>query len=150
MDRYLGQHSQPVRTAVDDETAAYILETRLHFEDLRQVAAQIAGLLVLAAAGSSSAGPYHPMLTAAVRLHEEASDALRSVRVPEPACDHHAHLRAAATALANALAAAQHSIAIDPVLAPLRAAYDQLQQASNELPGFPMVTFEQACCAIQL
>ena len=39
---------------VDDETVTYILATRKHFEDLRQVAAQLAGLLVLAAVGALS------------------------------------------------------------------------------------------------
>ena len=45
---------------IDNETVAYILVARKHFEDLRQVAAQLAGLLVLAAAGGKSATPDHP------------------------------------------------------------------------------------------
>ena len=42
---------------VDDATAAYIVENQKCFEDLKQVAAQLAGLLVLAAAGSKEARP---------------------------------------------------------------------------------------------
>ena len=40
---------------VDDATAEYIVENQKCFEDLKQVAAQLAGLLVLAAAGSKEA-----------------------------------------------------------------------------------------------
>jgi hypothetical protein len=126
-----------------------VLATRRPFEDLRQVAAQLAGLLVLAAAGSQSAGPHHPMLTSAAQLHSEAVDALHHASVPPQARKHHGHLIDAAAALHTALVAAQTGIAIDPVLVPLRAAYDDLQLASTSLPGFPMVTFDLACCAMK-
>jgi hypothetical protein len=150
MDRYFGKHSEPVRAPVDDETAAYIVEARRQFEDLRQVSAQLAGLMVLAAAGSECAGPHHPMLTSARRLHEEASEAVERAHVPERARRHYRYLLAAAKSLGSALAAAQSGLAIDPVLIPLRAAYGQLQHASNELPGFPMIAFEQGCCGSKL
>ncbi|HEY7388450.1 MAG TPA: hypothetical protein VH640_08070 [Bryobacteraceae bacterium] len=150
MDRYFGKHSEPLRAPVDDETAAYIVEARRQFEDLRQVSAQLAGLMVLAAAGSGCAGPHHPMLTSARRLHGEASDGVERARVPERARRHHWYLLAAAKALEDALEAAQSGLAIDPVLIPLRAAYGELQRASNELPGFPMIAFEQGCCGNKL
>jgi hypothetical protein len=148
MDRYLGQHVQPVRNPVDEETAAYILETRRSFEDLRQVAAQLAGMLVLAAAGSPSAGPHHPILTSAAQLYAEAVERVERARVPAPARRHHRYLAASAKALEGAIAAANQGMAIDPVLVPLRAAYEQLANASRALPGFPMVAFEQGCCGI--
>src|SRR5690348_5584641 len=81
VDRYFRKHTEPVRnaigpmTAVDDATAAYILETRKAFEDLRQVAAQLSGLLVLEAAGARSELPHHPMLAAAEELWRGASEA---------------------------------------------------------------------------
>ena len=65
---------------VDDATAAYIVENQKCFEDLKQVASQLAGLLVLAAAGSKEAMPDHPMLDAARELFREADDAVRSAR----------------------------------------------------------------------
>ena len=142
----------------DLPTTAYVLEMRRPFEDLRQVASQLAGLLVLAASGSPSAGPHHPMLSSAAQLYEEAVDALHHTSVPPEAREHHHHLRNAAAELrislsaaqsGMALSAAQTGMAIDPVLVPLRAAYDQLQLASTTLPGFPMVTFDLACCAIK-
>ena len=134
---------------VDDVTAAYILETRKCFEDLRQVAAQIAGVLVLAAAGGRSATPDHPMLAAAAELHETAFDELRSIRPTERARAHHHCLIHAADALAIAISACQH-MEIDPVLFPVRAAYKHLQHAADTLPGFEMVAFEKGCCAVQL
>jgi hypothetical protein len=132
--------------ALDDQTAAYILESRKYFEDLRQVSAQLAGLLVLAAAGSKSAGPHHPMLDAAEELYREAVEGIQYARVTARAERHHHCLLLAAAALRGALSAAHRRLEIDPVLIPLRAAYDHLQRASNELPGFEMVAFDQACC----
>ncbi len=52
---------------VDDATATYIVENQKCFEDLKQVASQLAGLLVLAAAGSKEALPDHPMLAGRAR-----------------------------------------------------------------------------------
>jgi len=130
----------------DDATTAYILESRKDFEDLRQVASQLAGLLVLNAAGSKSAGPHHPMLEAADRLYHAALENLHRTRVPLRAEQHHDYLLQAAASLRASLAAARRGLKIDPVLIPLRAAYDSLQCASHELPGFEMVAFAQGCC----
>jgi len=110
------------------------------------VAAQLAGLLVLNAAGSKSAGPYHPMLEAAEQLYRETVENIQHARATDRARQHHQHLLQAAALLEAALAAAHRCLEIDPVLIPLRAAYAQLQSASNELPGFEMVAFEQGCC----
>ncbi|HLH45129.1 MAG TPA: hypothetical protein VKV74_19220, partial [Bryobacteraceae bacterium] len=74
---------------IDDETAAYILETRPRFEDLRQVAAQLAGFLVLNASGANTASPDHPMLAAASELYESAADAVRNARPTSAARPHH-------------------------------------------------------------
>ncbi|MBV9507725.1 MAG: hypothetical protein JO323_22240 [Acidobacteriia bacterium] len=151
MDRYLGQQSESVCHAVDqrlvdDATARYMAESRRHFDDLRQVSAQLAGLLVLAAAGSRSAGPHHPIVESAAQLYGEALDGIRQMRLTRRSRKHHQHLIEAAEALGQALAAARSGLAIDPVLVPLRAAYAQLELASRELPGFQMVAFDQACC----
>jgi hypothetical protein len=160
MDRHLGEQPQSFRVAVgakkpdtgrrpeplDDGTTAYILENQKYFEDLRQVAAQLAGLLVLNAAGSKSAGPHHPMLDAADQLYRETVESMRHARVTSRARQHHHYLLQASAALRTALSAAHVGLAVDPVLTPLRAAYAHLQRASNELPGFEMVAFDQGCC----
>lgn len=132
--------------AVDDNTARYILATRRHFEDLRQVSAQLAGMLVLSASGAGSASPDHPMLCSAGELYRAAVDGLRSARPTERARAHHRCLLQSADALEQALIAARQG-EVDPVLTPLRAAYAHLQRATHELPGFEMVAFEQGCCA---
>lgn len=134
---------------IDDGTARYILETRRPFEDLRQVSAQLAGFLVLAASGAEGAAPDHPMLAQARDLHRAAIDSLGASRPTERARTHHRCLLESAEALAQALAAARRR-EIDPVLDPLRLAYAHLQRASDELPGFEMVAFEQGCCAKRL
>jgi hypothetical protein len=137
----------PESADVDEQTVAYILATRKHFEDLRQVAAQLAGLLVLAAAGGKSATPDHPMLEAAGQLYRSAADGVRSAQATERARPHHLHLLQAAKMLGTALSRARIGIQVDPILKPLQAAYAQLQLASRELPGFEMISFEHGCCA---
>ena len=133
---------------LDDATLAYMLQTRKAFEDLRQVAAQLAGLLVLEASGAPSELPYHPMLAAAEELYNAAVECAHGARVTERAGPHHRHLLAASAAIRAALSAARQGLAIDPILAPLRVAYSHLQGAASELPGFDMVAFSQGCCAL--
>jgi hypothetical protein len=56
----------------------------------------------------------------------------------------------AAASLRHALARAEAwPLDVDAVLVPLRDAYSHLQQASSALPGFPVVSFEQACCSLR-
>jgi hypothetical protein len=142
-----------VSDALDDPTAAYIVATRPHFESLRDVAAQLAGLLVLAASGAQSAAPDHPMLRSAEALFRESREGILRTRSTERARSYHGHLTQAADALAAALLAARtrlgRSVApgdLDPILTPLRTGYAHLRRASNELPGFELVGFEHACC----
>jgi hypothetical protein len=137
----------------DDLTVAYIVESQPLFEDLRQVAAQVAGLLVLAATGSREAAPDHPMLGAAEVLFKETLERVERTRATEHARPHRDSLRQAAQALGEALPAVRTLLAapnganFDPVLIPLRDGYSHLQRASRVLPGFRMVAFEQGCCA---
>ncbi len=145
-----------LRENIDDRTVAYVVASQPVFEDLRQVAAQLAGLLVLSATGAKTAAPDHPMLTSAGRLFESAADSVERVRssVTERARPHHDGLRGAVAALRDALAATRRELGkpaaaadLDAALVPLRHGYACLQQAAGALPGFPMVAFEQACCA---
>jgi hypothetical protein len=145
------------RENIDDETVAYILPAQKYFEDLRQVAAQLAGLLVLAAAGSKSAPPDHPMLEVAKQLHKSATAGIRGLRATERASAHRDYLSRAAAALECALSSAQthlssagRSAEIEPILHPLQAAYAQLQLAEAALPGFEIISFDQACCRPQI
>jgi hypothetical protein len=125
---------------IDDQTTAYIVNVQVYFEDLKQVAAQLAGLLVLGAAG---AAPDHPMLASAGQAYENAADGLKSLRVPPQARTHHNHLVAAAAKLDEALRANGDTLRL------LEGAYAELRWASRTLPGFQMISFEQGCCAVE-
>jgi|SRR5919204_3908717 hypothetical protein len=143
-----------MRRPIDDKTAAYILEMQPHFADLRQVAAQLAGVLLLAAVRSKSAASDRPTLEAAARLFAATAAGVRSAAVTARARAHHRHLTQAAEAIGAAIESARHHLRrpradIDPVLVALRAGHAHLQRASNQLPGFEMVAFEHACCAVQ-
>ena len=139
--------------ALDDHTVAYVLATRLHFDNLRDAAAQIAGVLVLAASGARDAAPDHPMLQSACALLRESGEVIRRTRGTARSRRHHQLLTQAAEALEAALSAARVLLGrpaghldLDPSLAPLSAGYAHLQHASRELPGFEIVGFAHACC----
>src|ERR1700733_5469046 len=112
---------------IDDATAAYIVENQKCFEDLKQVASQLAGLLVLAASGSKEAAPDHPMLQMARELFREARDDLPRARPTKRAQQHHDHLARAAASIGIALKEAAAGLNIDPILIPLRAGYTELE-----------------------
>ncbi len=142
---------------IDDETVAYTLLAQKYFEDLRQVAAQLAGLLVLAAAGGKTATPDHPMLDAAERLHASVAERIRGLRATPRASAHRDYLSRASAALECALSSAQthlwragRSAELEPILNPLQAAFAQLRLVSAALPGFEMISFDQACCGTQI
>jgi hypothetical protein len=126
-------------TQIDDQTVAYTIAVQPYFEDLKQVAAQLAGLLVLEAAG---AAPDHSMLASADQAYRNAADGLKSARVPARARRHHDHLLAAAAQLDEALRSNGDSLML------LEDAYAELRSASRRLPGFQMISFERGCCAV--
>jgi hypothetical protein len=139
---------------IDDQTAAYVIDSRKHFEDLRQVTAQLAGLLVLAAAGANGATPDHALLETAKQLFHDAADGVRRARVTVRAREHHHCLLAAIAAVRLALDAAHTHLGrqspsgdLDPIMMPLRAGYEHLQRAADSLPGFNMIAFDRGCCA---
>jgi len=131
---------------VDDATATYIVENQRCFEDLKQVASQLAGWLVLAAAGSKEAVPDHPALLAAREAFREASDAVFRARPTECAMRHHAHLARAASAIGAALQETDCGFDLDRMLTPLRAGYSELERAADALPGFQKISYARACC----
>ena len=123
---------------IDDQTTAYILTVQVYFEDLKQVAAQLAGLLVLEAAGAAQD---HPMLASAGQAYRNAADGLKSARVPVRARRHHDHLLAAAAKLGEALRERGDPLGL------IEGAYAELRSASRTLPGFQMISFERGCCS---
>ena len=131
---------------VDDATAVYIVENQRCFEDLKQVASQLAGLLVLAAAGSKEATPDHPMIAAARELFRDADDAVRRAQPTQRATHHHEHLARAAASIGVALRQMDGSLNVERILIPLRAGYTELERAADSLPGFEKVSYARACC----
>jgi hypothetical protein len=140
----------------DDHTTRYVIEVQPMFEDLRQVAAQLAGLLVLEASGARTATPDHAMLLVAERTYDTANDGVRRVRPSARAMPHHRHVLEAADDLGRALremrrpAARTAGSQVDRVMPALRAGYDSLQRAARALPGFELVNFERGCCAVRV
>src|SRR5579862_7635140 len=112
---------------VDDVTARYIAENQRCFEDLKQVASQLAGWLVLAAAGSKEAVPDHPALLAARVMFREANDAVFLARPTDRARAHYAHLTRAASRIGTALEQTDPGVDLDRILIPLRAGYAELE-----------------------
>jgi hypothetical protein len=131
-------------TTIDDQTALYILATRKAFDDLRQAISQLAGALVLASAGAKVESLNHEQTR---KLYRQAVETLRDARLSTRAAVHHAQLLRAAEDLETALRRAGAPLNVDAVLPPLRSAYEALQKASQTLPGFEMVAFEQGCCS---
>jgi hypothetical protein len=150
MDRHRGQRAESVRDALignsmtDDATAVYILENQRCFENLKQVASQLAGWLVLAAAGSNEAVPDHPVLLRARETYRDVEDALRQARPTDRALKHYRHLASAAQSIGIAL---KNSPSVDRMLPPLRAGYSELERAADSLPGFEKIAYGGACCA---
>ncbi|MGA2212731.1 MAG: hypothetical protein ABSH31_05595 [Bryobacteraceae bacterium] len=131
---------------IDDRTATYIVESQRCFEDFKQVASQLAGLLVLAAAGSKDASPHHPALRSARELFREADQALRGAQPTKRARKHHEHVARAAAMIGAALQQTEGPFDLDRILVPLRAGYTELERAADALPGFELVSYERACC----
>jgi hypothetical protein len=137
----------------DAATRAYVEAAGPCFEDLRAVTAQLGGLLLLAASGSRSAGPHHPMIAVAAELLDSASDATRRL-VPRSrrARHHHDHIGAASAHLAEALAEIRAApIGREGVTGPsrrLHAAWEELAAASRALPCFDLIDLTGACCAL--
>ena len=137
---------------LDDRTLAYVVASRPVFDQIRQASSQLAGLLVLAAAGGRSAQD-HPMFALALAAHDEARDGLGALRPPDGAMHHHRHLLQAAYAMSAALDAAGQSLhrhddaSLDAISVPLRRALQELHWATAALPGFTLVDLAGACCA---
>jgi hypothetical protein len=136
----------------DPRVFDYVVAAQGRFESLRQCAAQLAGLLVLASAGGRTDAE-HPMLELARNAHGAAADATLSASAPAGAGHHHHHMLAAARSLTAALAAMPGALSkrdtgsVDEAFHPLNTAFRELQNASRCLPGFEIIDFEQGCCA---
>jgi hypothetical protein len=140
---------------VDDGSLRYLLAVHPAFESFRAAASQLAGLLVLVAAGAKGGAPDAALLKASSLSYAEALDTLRGLLATERVRHLHHHLREAAAGVGAALAAAERQVEAAPrafevaaVLAPLSAAYQHLQFASRLAPGFRLVETRDSCCGL--
>ena len=134
---------------LDDETLAYVLAARPAFDTMRQAAAQLAALFVLAAAGGRSAQD-NPIFAMARSAQAESHDLIRSLRPSLPGAHHHHHLLACSRMLGAACDAASetmHKGENETALTLLQKALRQLHFAAAALPGFEVVALNQSCCA---
>lgn len=134
---------------LDDATMTYILALRPAFDLCRDAMGQLAGLMILAAAGSRDWRDRCLLDLATERL-QAASALIRETRPTPAGRHHHHHLSACAallrTANTRAGAVAGQCNEAGPMLALLRDASQQLQAASAALPGFAVVALEGCCC----
>ena len=118
---------------IDDKTVRYISAVYPAFEDLKQAASQLAGLLVL-----NKRDP--ELRRSAEEACKRAADTL-ATPVPAQAKTHHEYLLKAAAKLDRALRSSVDTLPI------LKSACTDLRAASHTLPGFEMVSFDHACCS---
>ncbi len=141
----------PVPGPFDDATRRYIEAAQPAFEDLRDVASQLAGLMVLAASGASTATIDHPMVAVATERWRAARDETRALRPSPQAAHHHRHLVRAAERIGEVLAALREAGTFKSRIATplplLRGAWQEILHTANALPGFRTLDLEQACCA---
>jgi hypothetical protein len=138
---------------VDDRALRYLVDVHPAFEGFRTAASQLAGLLILAAAGARSGEPDLALLNAARLTYAEARDKFLGLAVSEPVRHIHRHLREAADGLGATFAevesggrATRGPFDGARALAVLKAAYRHLQHVSRLTPGFRLVDTRDSCC----
>jgi hypothetical protein len=141
-------------SSADDRTIRLLLDVHPAFEGLRTVAGQIAGLLILAAAGASGGRVDGSLLEAARLTFKETKERVRNVTAEGPIRHVGHHLRQAAqgieATLANVERGSRAGLSFDGshALVLLRRAYDHLESVSKLTPGFRLVDTSNSCCGI--
>jgi hypothetical protein len=143
---------------LDDRSQRYLVDMHPAFAAFRTVASQLAGLLVLAAAGANSGAPDRALLEAASLTYREASDKFRGLTAGARVQHVHHHLSEAARGIGATLAAVDRQVNARPgaafdvteALHLLRPAYRHLQFVSQLAPGFRLVETRDACCGFAL
>jgi hypothetical protein len=138
------------RHGLDDADGDYIAQAGPAFEDLRQVVAELAGLMLLRNLASGPGFATTCVTAHAQELFRAAADQIAALR-PGPRCGHHnLHLRAAVESLRPLLDRASWPRLVGPEgqgADRLKAAWAEVVHAANALPGFETHDLSQACCA---
>ncbi len=156
LERSIESSSDSIREIMNaefqDGSIAYAIGMQLPFECLRNAAAQLAGVLILAATGSRAGSPDHPIVAVAVDNHQQAVDGMGVVKVPAESRHRHLHMIRASSLIADAVVSFKsvttwkHSN-IDAALSLLIRGWAELRLASASLPGCEIVDLKHACCA---
>lgn len=143
---------------LDDRSLRYLVDMQPAFAAFRTVASQLAGLLVLAAAGANGGGPDRALFDAASLTYREAGEKFAGLAASARVRHVHHHLSEAAKGIGAALAAVDRQVNarggkefdVTEALHLLRPAYRQLQFVSQLAPGFRLVETRDACCGLAL
>jgi len=122
---------------------------------LQQVLTQVAGYSLMLMTSSRPAPQLEGAISMARASADRAYDRARALRAPASAVHHQHHLLKASEATCSAFVAAETCAAPgasdgdrDALSRALRQATRHLQTTTRLLPGFEMVDFGQACCAM--
>jgi hypothetical protein len=139
-------------SSADDRTIRLLLDVHPAFEGLRTVAGQLAGLLILAAAGASRGRPDGPLLDAARLTYKETRERIRGLAGEDSIRHVRHHLRQAAEGIEATLTHVEREsragLSFDGTraLALLKGAYGHLESVSKLTPGFRLVDTSNSCC----
>ncbi|MBV8793781.1 MAG: hypothetical protein JO136_02470 [Hyphomicrobiales bacterium] len=139
-------------SSADDRTIRLLLDVHPAFEGLRTVAGQLAGLLILAAAGASGGRLDGSLLDAARLTYKETRERVLNLAVEDSIRHVAHHLRLAAegieATIANVERESRAGVSFDGTraLALLKGAYRHLESVSKLTPGFRLVDTSNSCC----
>jgi hypothetical protein len=136
----------------DDKTIRLLLEVSPAFEGLRTVAGQLAGLLILAAAGASGGRVDGALLDASRIAYKETRKLVRDLAGEDSIRHVGHHLAKAAKGIEATFAHLEREARAGPAfdgtqaLALLKRAYGHLESVSKLTPGFQLVDRSNSCC----
>jgi hypothetical protein len=139
-------------SSADDRTIRLLLDLHPAFEGLRTVAGQLAGLLILAAAGANGGGLDGSLLDAARLTYKETRERVRNLAAEDSIRHVRHHLRQAAEGIeatfANVERESRAGLSFDGTraFALLKGAYGHLEGVSKLTPGFRLVDTSNSCC----
>jgi hypothetical protein len=142
-------------SSADDRTIRLLLEVHPAFEGLRTVAGQLAGLLILAAAGASGGRVDGSLLDAARVAYKETRKLVRDLAEEDSIRHVSHHLEQAAKGIeatfANVERESREGPAFDgrQALALIKGAYAHLESVSKLTPGFRLVDTSNSCCGFR-
>ncbi|CAM2188113.1 conserved hypothetical protein [Paraburkholderia sacchari] len=133
-----------------DATRRYIELSQPVFDELRDIAGQLATLLLAAATNDKFLVVEHPALEVVAHRLDEARQQAAALRPPAMALHHHHHLSAALERFGDTIETMRLKGRLighdDDGLGALKIAWREMQYVSRALPGFETIDVERGCC----